>query len=122
NYTQDDIVQIACAFTGWRVNDRDEPYFDLGRHDRGTGNPGDPYPERGPKVIFKDNPAFGPAGFDYGAAAGTDYESEIDHVMTAIFAHQDSAGRNTVAHWIAYRLITYYADPNPSTAYVEAMV
>lgn len=122
NYTQDDIVQIARAFTGWRVDNKDQAYFDVNRHDRGTGNPGDPYPERGPKVIFKNNPAFGAAGYDFGAAAGTNYESEIDEVMNAIFAHQDSAGRNTVAHWIAYRLITFFADPNPATAYVEAMV
>ncbi len=122
NYTQDDIVQIARAFTGWRVSKKDEAYFDGNRHDKGTGDPGDPYPERGPKVIFKNNSAFGPGGFDFGAAAGTNYETEIDHVMTAVFAHQDSAGRNTVAHWIAYRLITFFADPNPSTAYVVAMV
>jgi uncharacterized protein (DUF1800 family) len=122
NYTQDDIVQIARAFTGWRVDNRDEAYFDESRHDRGTGDPADPYPERGPKVIFKNNPAFGPAGYDFGAAAGTNYAAEIDEVMNALFAHQDSAGRNTLAHWIAYRLITYFADPDPSTAYVEAMV
>jgi uncharacterized protein (DUF1800 family) len=122
NYTQEDIVQTARAFTGWRVDSRDQAYFQESRHDKGTGDPGDPYPERGPKVLFKNNPAFGPAGYDYGAAAGTNYEAEIDEVMNAIFAHQDSAGRNTVAHWIAYRLITFFADPEPTVAYVEAMV
>ena len=122
NYTQEDIVQIARAFTGWRVNDKDEPYFTLSRHDTGTGNPADPYPERGPKVIFQNKAPFGPAGFDFGAAAGTAYETEIDHVTDAIFMHQDSSGRNVVAHWIAYRLITYFADPDPTTTYVENMV
>ncbi len=122
NYAQEDIVQIARAFTGWRVNSKDEAYFDDGRHDKGTGDPEDPYPERGPKVIFKDNSAFGPSGYDFGAAAGTNWETEIDEVMNAIFAHQDSAGRNTVAHWVGYRLITYFADPNPSVSYVETMV
>ncbi len=122
NYSQADIVQIARAFTGWRVNDKDQPFFDLGRHDTGTGNPADPYPERGPKVIFQNIAPFGAAGFDFGAAAGTAYETEIDHVMDAIFQHQDSSGRNTVAHWIAYRLITFFADPEPTTSYVESMV
>ena len=125
NYTQEDIVQIARAFTGWRVNDRDEAWFDEGRHDKGTGDSGDPFPERGPKEIFKGNSAFDQGngeGYDYGAAAGTNYETEIDEVMNAIFAHQDSAGRNTVAHWIAYRLITFFADPDPSNSYVIQMV
>ncbi len=121
-YTQEDIVQTARAFTGWRVDKKGQAYLSESQHDRGTGNPGDPYPERGPKVIFKDNPAFGSAGYDYGAAAGTNYAAEIDEVMNAIWAHQDSAGRNTVAHWIAYRLITFFSDPEPSNAYVEAMV
>jgi len=122
NYTQEDIVQTARAFTGWRVDEKGRAYLNESQHDRGTGDPGDPYPERGPKVIFQGNPAFGPAGYDFGAAAGSNYAAEIDEVMNAIFAHQDSAGRNTVAHWIAYRLITFFADPEPSNAYVEAMV
>ncbi len=122
NYTQEDIVQTARAFTGWRVNSKDQAYFDDGRHDKGTGHMDDPFPERGPKVIYAGNDAFGMNGFDYGAAAGTAYETEIDHVMDAIFQHQDSAQRNTVAHWIAYRLITFFADPEPETSYVEAMV
>jgi len=121
-YTQEDIVQTARAFTGWRVDEKARAFLNVSQHDRGTGNLGDPYPERGPKVIFQGNPAFGPAGYDFGAAAGSNYEAEIDEVMNAIFAHQDSAGRNTVAHWIAYRLITFFADPEPSNAYVEAMV
>ncbi len=122
NYVQDDIVQIARAFTGWRVNNKDEAYFDVGRHDKGTGLPGDPYFERGPKVIYKNNPAFGVNGFDFSPASEDDYVLEIDKVMDAIFAHQDSANRNTVAHWIAYRLITYFADPAPTIGYVETMV
>ena len=121
-YTQEDIVQIARAFTGWRVSDKGQAYLNESQHDRGTGNPGDPYPDRGPKVIFQGNPAFGPGGYDFGAAAGTNYAAEIDEVMNAIIAHQDSAGRNTVAHWIAYRLITFFADPEPTNAYVESVV
>lgn len=121
-YTQEDIVQIARAFTGWRIDDKERAFLNEGQHDRGNGTGSAPYPERGPKVIFQGNSAFGPAGYDFGAAAGTDYAAEIDEVMNAIFAHQDSAGRNTVAHWIAYRLITYFADSDPDNAYVEAMV
>ncbi len=123
NYTQEDIVQIARAFTGWRTNSKNnQAYLNENRHDKGTGAPEDPYPERGPKVIFAGNSAFGPGGYDFGAAAGTNYEAEIDEVMNAIFQHQDSAGRNTVAHWIGYRLITFFADPEPTNAYVESMV
>lgn len=121
-YTQEDIVQIARAFTGWRVDDKGRAYLNENQHDRGNGTAGAPYPERGPKVIFKGNPAFGPGGYDFGAAAGTNYAAEIDEVMNAIFAHQDSSGRNTVAHWIAYRLITFFADPEPTKSYVQAMV
>jgi len=122
NYAQEDIVQIARAFSGWRTDAKNVAYLNENKHDQGTGDPGDPFPERGPKVIYAGNLAFGSGGFDFGAAAGTNYAAEIDEVMNAIFAHQDSAGRNTLAHWIGYRLITFFADPDPPNSYIEAMV
>ena len=132
NYAQEDIVQTARAFTGWRVdNDKDVAFFTDGRHDKGDAVEGWS-PPRGPKVIFKNNLAFGAAGFDYEAASialnnatpieDGPYIYEIDAVIDGIFQHQDSAGRNTVAHWIAYRLITFFADPDPAISYVEDMV
>jgi uncharacterized protein (DUF1800 family) len=133
NYAQEDIVQTARAFTGWDYSDdkKGEPFFRDSRHDKGDAVEGW-NPPRGPKVIFQGNSAFGPAGFDYEAAAialnnaapheDGPYIQEIDAVIDGIFQHQDSAGRNTVAHWITYRLLTYFADPDPENSYVEAMV
>jgi hypothetical protein len=59
NYAQEDIVQIARAFTGWRLDDkgRRDVSARLARLQRRV-------PERGPKVIFKDHGKFGPGGVD----------------------------------------------------------
>lgn len=116
NYAQQDIVQIARAFTGWDY-DRNSlaPVFRSSRHDYAAS-----YPERGPKVIFTTVGGFGPAGraFD----ANGEGAAEIDTVIDIIFDHRDSSGRNTVARHIARKLITYFAHPEPATAFVDAVI
>lgn len=121
NYEQEDIVQIARAFSGWRLDDKDRPYLQDSRHDFMAN-----YPERGPKVIFQTTGGFGAGGrsFTTLGEGGT----EIEEVIDVIFDHTDSDGRNTVARRIARRLLEYfahgeYATPSPATvAAVDAVV
>ncbi|HYD50556.1 MAG TPA: DUF1800 family protein, partial [Terriglobales bacterium] len=69
NYTEDDVKQIARAFTGWRVDERDAAYFNggSGQTAGGTSCGGSRtgqhdyeacFTDRGPKVIFRDTGGF----------------------------------------------------------------
>jgi len=108
NYEQEDIVQIARAFTGWSYGRKGVPAFDAeGAHDYMTD-----FPERGPKVIYKTHGGFGPGGRDFSQSAG-EGAAEIDQVVDIIFDHNDSDGRKTVARYIAGKLFIYFAQPYP---------
>jgi uncharacterized protein (DUF1800 family) len=101
NYDQEDIVQVARAFTGWRYDNKGEPYFNEDRHDYNA----EYFDERGPKVIFKNRGGFGdPNGQDF--TINGEGEPEIGTVSDLIFQHKDSEGKNTVARYIAHRLLT----------------
>jgi len=116
NYAQEDIVQIARAFSGWRVDDRDQPFLNEGQHDYSED-----YPERGPKVIFQTYGGFGSAGRSFaGAGEG---EPEIAAVIDVLFDHRDSDGKKTIARRVARRLLEYFAHgafsvPSPATTAV----
>jgi uncharacterized protein (DUF1800 family) len=115
NYTQEDIVQIARAFTGWRYNDKGEAELHEGDHDFMAD-----FPERGPKVIFKERGGFGPGGRSF--ATFSEGASEIDQVVDILFAHTDSDGHSTIARRIARRLLECFAHPDPDLAVIDAVV
>jgi uncharacterized protein (DUF1800 family) len=115
NYAQEDIVQIARAFTGWRLDDRGNAVFREGSHDFNID-----FPERGPKVIFKDRPAFGPNGIDL--AAGGEGAQEIDYVVDVLLVHVDSQGQSTVGRRITRRMFEFFASTAPSTALVDELL
>jgi uncharacterized protein (DUF1800 family) len=119
NYTQEDIVQIARAFTGWGY-DKGVATFDPNNHDSKEEFDGDPGPDRGPKVIYKTCGGFGPGGMDY--AAGGEGEMEIDAIIDIILQHKDTDGKNTVARRIARRLCEYFAHPDPDQTFVDDVV
>jgi uncharacterized protein (DUF1800 family) len=106
NYTQDDIVQIARAFTGWRYNSSHIPELDISKHDYESD-----YPERGPKVIYQTAGGFGIAGKDF--TVNGEGAAEIDAVIDIIFQHTDSQGKNTVARRTAYRLLEFLCHDAP---------
>jgi uncharacterized protein (DUF1800 family) len=111
NYTQADIVQIARAFTGWRYDDRGRSYFDPTRHDYMSA-----FPRRGPKVIYQSTGGFGSGGRSFtvnGESTAENPNAEIDAVVDIMFDHTDTAGKKTVARFIAGKLFTYFAQPNP---------
>jgi len=115
NYAQEDIVQIARAFTGWRLDDKDVATFREGSHDFNAE-----FPERGPKVIFKDHGVFGPGGVDL--AGFGEGAIEIDVVIDVVLGHRDSQGQNTVGRRITRRLFEYLASDAPSTALVDELL
>jgi len=114
NYTQEDIVQIARAFTGWDYS-RGKAYFDEDRHDFAAD-----FPERGPKVIYQQTGGFGAGGRDF--TVNGEGAPEIDTVIDIIFDHTDTDGKKTVARRTASRLLEFFVHSSPSTAVVDAVV
>jgi uncharacterized protein (DUF1800 family) len=115
NYGQEDIVQIARAFTGWRLDDHEVAIFHEDRHDYNAD-----FPERGPKVIFTSHGGFGPAGVDL--AASGEGAIEIDSVIDALLAHRDTQGQSTVGRRITRRMFEFLASAKPSTALVDELL
>lgn len=117
NYDQADIVQVARAFSGWDYDNKGVAEFRSSQHDFEED-----YPERGPKRIFKVRGGFGdPNGQDI--TANGEGPQEIDTVIDIIFQHRYGPGlRNTVADYIARRLITYFAFGDPDQSFVEDVV
>jgi uncharacterized protein (DUF1800 family) len=115
NYLQEDIVQIARAFSGWRYEDNGTPFLNANQHDFMANFPG-----RGPKVIYEAIPVVRPVG-NAGVLArpdggdftqpGGEGEAEIDNVIDIIFSHTDTNGKNTVARRTTKRLLEYFARP-----------
>ena len=120
NYEQEDIVQIARAFSGW---DYDKGVAFLKDYDHDQGDAIENWdPPRGPKVIYKTRGGFNDLNgqsFDQ----GTNYEQEIDKVIDIIFTHTyGPGGRGTVADYIGQKLITYFAHPSPAQSFVQDVV
>lgn len=116
NYTQQDIVQIARAFTGWNYEYRSgKPYLNTDGHDYAAD-----FPERGPKVIYQSTGGFGAGGRSF--AANGEGTPEIDTVVDIIFDHVDTDGKNTVARRTARRLLEYFAHENPSITLIDQVV
>jgi uncharacterized protein (DUF1800 family) len=120
NYTQDDIVQIARAFTGWRQTGAGKPFLDPVAHDFEAE-----FPERGDKRIFTQTGGFGASGREFDDQG--EGPQEIDRVVDHIFEHRDTDGQKTVARRLAARLLEYfchggYADPAVAKPVATAVV
>ena len=115
NYAQEDVVQIARAFTGWRYDDKEVAFLRENRHDYMAE-----FPERGPKVLFDNVHGFGPGGADF--AANGEGEAEIDTVVDILFQHTDTDAMNTVARRTARRLLEFFAHGEPDVATIDQVV
>jgi uncharacterized protein (DUF1800 family) len=116
NYSQDDIVQIARAFTGWRIDEEmGLAYLKEGQHDTMSN-----FPSRGPKVLFDNAYGFPSGGASF--TTGGEGENEIDEVIDILFAHTDSDGQNTVARRIVNRLIEFFCYANPDKTIVDEII
>jgi len=116
NYTQEDIVQIARAFTGWDAYGRGPTHLHDYDHDYM-----DEFPERGPKRIFVNAHGFGPGGADF-TLPGGEGEAEIDQVIDILLQHRDSDNQITAARYVARRLLTYFAHGAPTKTEIDAVV
>jgi len=115
-------VQIARAFTGWNYDDKGNAFLEEFYHDFMSDFDGNPpsEPNRGAKVIYKTTGQFGPAGKSF--TVNGEGPSEIDTVIDIMFQHRDSDMKNTVARRTARRLCEYFAHPNPSLSFIDAVV
>jgi uncharacterized protein (DUF1800 family) len=122
NYTQEDVVQIARAFTGWDYDAKGVAFLNENDHDFMSDFDGIPpsQPNRGPKVIYKSTGQFGPGGKSF--TINGEGPAEIDTVVDIIFQHRDSDMKNTVARRTARRLLEYFAHADPSIAFVDQTV
>ena len=114
NYVQADVAQIARAFTGWRYDDKNEPFLRVERHDFGGAS----------KTIYQSTGGFGPTGAIYagGSSGVPEGEAEIDSVVDIIFQHRDTDGRNTVARRTARRLVEFFGTAAPTQSFVDDVV
>jgi uncharacterized protein (DUF1800 family) len=125
NYTQDDIVQIARAFTGWSYDyDKALVYFDEFDHDTNA----EFQSTRGPKELFGQTVGYGtgklggfatPQPFDAPEGA-----TEIDQVTDILFEHRDSDGKNTIARRTTKRLLEFFCHggwASPDNAQIQVI-
>ena len=102
-YTQNDVMALGRAFTGWTYPT--EPGQTLQKH-----NPSD---YGGPMVAFESNHDTGAKTLlGQPVAAGQSAEQELDAVLTIIFNHPN------LPPFVAQQLIEKLVTSNPSPAYV----
>jgi hypothetical protein len=114
NYTQEDVRQIARAFTGWSYDRSGRATFDDGDHDT-IGE----FPTRGggTKQIYQSTGGFAsPPSF-----ANPEGSTEIDQVIDIIFQHRDWQGENTVARRTAKRLFEFLTHGGFATIAVPSL-
>jgi uncharacterized protein (DUF1800 family) len=115
NYVQADVVQIARAFTGWRIDDDGVAFLQGGQHDTMAE-----FPARGPKILFDNAHGFPPGGASF--TVGGEGANEIDEVTDILFAHTDSDGANTVARRTIYRMLEYFCYADPDKTIVDEVI
>ena len=119
NYEQEDIVQIARAFTGWDYDDKGVAV--LRRRPRTTTT--SDCPERGPKVIFKNARRLRRSGRPglrrRRRGRARDRHGHRHHLR----APRHATGKNTVARYIARRLLDVLRPRRSATsAFVDEVV
>jgi len=106
-YTQQDIVEGARAFTGYRQRfdsntGKNFIEFDPNRHDEGMKT-----------VLGQTIPAQAP-----GAGETDDYDKMVDVVLTT---NEPNSGQSRVGLWIARSLLEYYLYPNPPQNVIDEL-
>jgi len=128
NYLQEDIVQIARAFTGWQHDIKaNTGHLHPEAHDTTAA-----FPERGPKVIFgvahpeivPPAPPHNVGGFasPQSFIVGGEAENEIDEVTEILFQHTDTDGENTIARHLTFKLLEYFCYANPTKTVVDQII
>jgi len=113
NYTQEDVVQMARAFTGFGL---------LYKRNRRTDTV-TLYSENfdaGAKTLFAGMPYEVTGNLGVENADGVPFPPHIN-VIDLLFTHTDSQGRPTAARFIAKKLWEWYAYPNPALPLVDEL-
>ncbi len=111
NYTQQDVVELARALTGFRVESKGAK--------RLVQVQGWAF-DAGDKTLFEGMP------FEMRGNLGVEGEDGIPfppdrNVIDALFAHRDSDGRPTLARFIARKLWEWFAYPEPDLGLVDEL-
>jgi uncharacterized protein (DUF1800 family) len=113
NYTQEDVVQLARAFTGFGL---------LYKRNRRTDTV-ILYSENfdaGVKTVFAGMPYETTGNLGVENADGVPFPTNIN-VIDVLFKHTDSEGRPTAARFIAKKLWEWYGYPSPALALVDEL-
>jgi uncharacterized protein (DUF1800 family) len=113
NYTQEDVVQIARALTGFGL---------LYKRNRRTDTVvlySDDF-DAGSKTLFAGMPYEVTGNLGVENADGIPFPTNIN-VIDVLFTHTDSEGRPTAARFIAKKLWEWFAYPGPSLALVDEL-
>ena len=113
NYTQEDVVELARALTGfglvWKKNRRTDTvvlYSD--NFDAGT------------KTVFQGKPYQATGNLGVEDADGNPFPANIN-AIDILFTHTDSDGRPTTARFIAKKLWEWFAYPSPDVALIDEL-
>jgi uncharacterized protein (DUF1800 family) len=111
NYTQDDVVEMARALTGftWDWKDKKQTvYLSSSRFDDGQ------------KLLFagRSNAMAGMLGVEH--ADGAPF-APATNVLDALFSHRDSQGRPTLARFLVRKLWAWFATPDAEDTLVDEL-
>lgn len=109
NYVEADVVAFARGLTGFQLGPKDlAGRVELDLFDGGT------------KQVFAGNAAeaVGNLGIEDGSGAQLPADRNL---LDLLFAHRDSAGRPTLARFVAAKLWEWLAYPGPELALVDAL-
>ena len=113
NYTQEDVVQIARAVTGFGL---------LYKRNRRTDTVilrADEF-DAGVKTVFAGKPYEATGNLGVEDADGNRFPTNLN-VIDILFTHTDSDGRPTAARFISKKLWEWFAYPGPDVALVDEL-
>jgi len=110
NYSQQDVVMLARALTGFHYADSPKPLVALSPERFDAGN----------KVLFEGRPfeVSGVLGVQH--PDGTPFPPETN-VLDALFAHRDTRSRPTLARFLVRKLWAWFATPDAGDALVDEL-
>jgi uncharacterized protein (DUF1800 family) len=113
NYTQEDVVELARAFTGFGL------VYKRNRRTDTVTLYSDDF-DAGEKTVFLGKPFQATGNLGVEDADGNPFPANIN-AIDILFTHTDSDGRPTAARFISKKLWEWFAYPNPSVALIDEL-
>jgi uncharacterized protein (DUF1800 family) len=114
NYTQEDVVQMARALTGFGYE-----YTRRGRRTDKVVLRSDEF-DAGPKTVFAGKPYEASGNLGVENADGNPFPPNLN-VIDILLTHTDTEGRPTTGRFIAKKLWEWFAYPGPDLALVDEL-